>query len=173
MIKKDIPVSMFIALSIIVVFLLFNAQVVTAIPCGESVHHVFMRKFVHVDYTHLVSNLYALYAISRVEQEMGFKSFIYLLIFLLSFNTLTVFISKHIWKDLKCSIGFSGILFGLMTWEIVSKKSFDVELIFAILVMTVTPSLKRNNISLSGHAIGAFSGITAGILWKYINNIKT
>jgi membrane associated rhomboid family serine protease len=166
---KDVPISVFISLSMIVIFLLFNAQVVTAVPCGKSVQQVFMSYFVHIDFVHLVSNLYALYAISRVEQEMGRESFIWLLIFLLAFNVLVELISKKIWKDLPCSIGFSGILFGLITWEMVSKKKLDVELMLAIVIMTITPSLRGKNISLSGHAIGAVSGIMAGILWKYIN----
>ena len=168
-VPRDVPVSVFIALSMIVIFLLFNVQVINAVPCGKSVNQVFMSQFVHVDTMHLISNLYALYAISRVEQEMGFKSFIWLLIFLLAFNTLVAFIARQIWKELPCSIGFSGVLFGLMTWELVSKQKFDVELMLAIVIMVVGPSLKSKKVSLSGHAIGAVSGIIAGILWKFIN----
>lgn len=68
-----------------------------------------------------------------------------------------------------CSIGFSGILFGLFTWELVSKKKFDVEILIAMIIMVVGPSLRSKKVSLSGHAIGAVSGIIAGISWKYIN----
>ena len=166
---KDVPVSVFIALSMIVVFLLFNAKVVTALPCGKSIHEVFMSNFVHVDLAHIMSNLYALYAISRVEQEMGLMPFIYLLIFLLIVNTIAEFVARRIWKDIPCSIGFSGILFGLFTWELVSKKKFDVELLLAIVIMVVGPSLQRKEVSLSGHAIGAVSGIVAGLIWKFVN----
>lgn len=177
MIKKDlndVTVSAFIAVSIIVIFLLFNAKIITEVPCGKGIGEVFMSQFVHIDTLHLVSNLYALYAISRVEHEMGFKSFIWLLIFLLIFNTLVEFTMKKIFNELPCSIGFSGILFGLMTWELVSKKKFDVELMSAIVIMVVGPSLKGTtnypkNISLSGHVIGAISGIIAGVLWKFFN----
>jgi len=167
--KKDVPVSVFVALSMIVVYLLFNAKVVTALPCGKGIHEVFMSNFVHVDKIHLISNLYALYAISRVEQEMGFQPFIWLLIFLLIFNTLAEVVVKYIWKDFPCSIGFSGVLFGLMTWELMSKMKFDVELIISIVIMVVGPSLRNNKVSLSGHAIGAVSGIIGGLLWGYIN----
>ena len=74
-----------------------------------------MSNFVHVDAAHLISNLYALYAISRVEEKMGFKPFIWLIVFLLSFNTLVHYMLRSVFKDMKCSIGFSGILFGLIT----------------------------------------------------------
>lgn len=167
---KNVPVTVYIAISLIVVFLLFNAQVITAVPCGKGIHEVFMSNFVHIDVMHLVSNLYALYAISRVEQEMGFQPFIWLLIFLLIFNTLAEFITKLIWKDLSCSIGFSGILFGLITWELVSKKKFDVELMIVIIIMVVGPSLKNKKVSLFGHAIGAVSGIIGALMWKVFNN---
>jgi membrane associated rhomboid family serine protease len=166
---KDVPVSVFVALSMIVVFLLFNAKVVTSVPCGKGVHDIFMSNFVHIDTMHLISNLYALYAISKVEQEMGFIPFIWLLIFLIVFNTIAEFLSRRIWKNMPCSIGFSGILFGLFTWELVSKKKFDIEIILAIVIMVVGPSLKNKNVSLSGHAVGAVSGIVAGIIWKFIN----
>jgi hypothetical protein len=56
-----------------------------------------------------------------------------------------------------------------MTWEIVAKKKFDVELLLAIVIMVVGPSLHSKKVSLSGHAIGAVSGIVAGVIWKFIN----
>lgn len=167
---KNIPVSVLIALSLIVVFLLFNAKVINTVPCGKGIYEVFMSNFVHIDAAHLVSNLYALYAISRVEKEMGLKPFIWLLIFLLIFNTLGEFIVKYMWKDLPCSIGFSGILFGLMTWELVSKKNFDIELMIAIVIIVVGPSLNSAKVSLYGHIIGAVSGIIGALIWKVFNN---
>lgn len=173
--KKDFngsPVSMFVAISMIVIFLLFNANILTSIPCNKKIHEVMMSNFIHVDPMHLVSNLYALYVISRLEKEMGFGSFMWLLIFLVVFNTLAEITAKSIWKDLQCGIGFSGILFGLFTWELASKKTIDVELILAIVAMVAGPSLQNKQISLSGHAIGAVSGIVAGILWKFFNKSK-
>lgn len=166
---KNKPISVFIATSMIVLFLLFNAKVFV---CGEKIHQLMISNFVHADLTHLISNLYALYVISRVEQHMGFSSFIWLLIFLLIFNVLAEFTVRCIWKDLQCSIGFSGILFGLFTWELVSRKKLDIELLLAIVIMVAGPSIQNKKVSLSGHIIGAVSGIVAGILWKFINNYK-
>ena len=85
---------------------------------------------------------------------MGFSSFIWLLIFLLIFNVLAEFAVRCIWKDLPCSIGFSGILFGLFTWELVSIKKLDIELLLAIVIMVAGPSIQNKKISLSGHIIG-------------------
>lgn len=167
---RDVPICTFIGLSLVLVFILFNAQVINAIPCGNNIHEVFMSNFVHIDLTHLMYNLYALYALSRVEKEMGFRSFIWLFIFLLFFNTLAEYGAKKIWVDLKCSIGFSGVLFGMMTWELLTKNKFDMTLFVAIVIMVIFPSLNNKKISLRGHAIGAISGIIGGILWKILND---
>ena len=169
---KDVPVSTFLGVSLIIIFLLFNAKILTSLPCGKSIHEVFMSNFVHVDTLHIIFNLYALYALSRVEEELGFKSFIWLIIFLLIFNTLAEYLAKNIWKDMKCSIGFSGILFGIMTWEIVSQKKFDLKILAAIVVMVLSPSIKNKRASLLGHGIGAISGVVGALIWKYLNGIK-
>ena len=157
-------------MSLIIIFLLFNVQVITSVPCGTSIHKIFMSNFVHIDIMHLISNLYALYEISYVEQKMGFQPFIWLIIFLLIFNTIGEFISKIIWKDLKCSIGFSGILFGLMTWELVSNKKFDLELMIAVVITVIVSSIKNKKASLYGYAIGAVSGIIGTLIWSILNN---
>jgi len=167
---KNFPVSSFIGVSLIIVFFLFNAQVITSIPCGKGIEDVFMSNFVHVDISHLLANLYALYALSRIEQEMGFQKFIMLLIYLLVFNTLAEFLARKIWKDMKCSIGFSGILFGMLTWELVAKKKFDMQLMLAIVLMVVGPSLQNKRASLSGHVVGAVSGIIGALIWKLLGN---
>jgi membrane associated rhomboid family serine protease len=167
---KDSPVCVFISIIMIIVFLLFSSKIVTCVPTGKNIHEIFMSNFVHIDTSHLISNIYALYSISRVEQEMGFKPFIHLLIFLLIVNTVAEFAVRLIWKDLPCSIGFSGVLFGLFTWELASKRKVDIEMLIAIVFMVLGPSLKGNNISLSGHVIGAVSGVVAGIVWNFIVN---
>jgi membrane associated rhomboid family serine protease len=174
---KDVPVCTFIAVSIILMFILINMQFISSnISCGTTFKKIFMSNFIHIEASHLISNLYALYSLSRVEQEMGIKSFIYLVIYLLLCNTLIEFIAKKIFPQLGCSVGFSGVLFGLITWEMSSKKSVDINLILSVILMVTSPNIqaslegKEKKISLSGHIIGAISGIVGGLSWKYINN---
>lgn len=167
-----VPISSVLGASLIVVFLLYTFQIIKQLPCGNKPHHVFMSSFVHIDPAHLMSNLYALYAISRVEQEMGWQPFVWLLIFLMCFNTLAEFFVRKLIPSLNCSIGFSGILFGLITWEIASRHTVNMDMILAIVLMVATPSTKSANVSLSGHAIGAVSGIFGGVLWQMIHKKK-
>jgi len=166
---SKLSVSSFIAISIIVIYLLFTTNIISEIPCGTSIHNIFMSNFVHIDTAHLISNLYALYAISRVEEKMGLKPFIWLIVFLLSFNTLVEYMLRNVIKDMKCSIGFSGILFGLITWELLTNRKLDVQLIIAIVISVITPSISNKKVSLSGHAIGALSGVIGSLIWKKIN----
>lgn len=168
-IHNDIPISTFLALSFVLIFLMFNANVISAVPCNKTIKDVFLSNFVHLDTAHLISNLYALYALSRVEKQMGYKSFIWLFIFILLLNTLLEFVVKKMFSNVNCSIGFSGVLFGLMTWEITSNNEVDIQIILAIIATVLSSSFGKNNISLVGHFIGAISGIIGSSLWKYIN----
>jgi membrane associated rhomboid family serine protease len=166
---NDIPVSLFLAVSIIVVFSLYVTTVIKTIPCGKDIMSLFFSNFVHIDPYHLMVNLFALYALSRVERELGAKKFISLIVFLLIFTSVTEVMIHKVYPYIPCSIGFSGVLFGIMTWELVSKKELDMLLIFTIIGMVVLPSIQNSKASLLGHAVGAVAGVVGGVLWKKIS----
>lgn len=165
----NVPTSSLLGIFLTVIFLLYTFQIVKQLPCGDKLQNIFMSSFVHIDSAHLISNLYSLYALSRVEQQMGCIPFTWLIIFLTGFTTLVEFIIRKFIPTLKYSVGFSGVLFGIVTWEIVSQRNVDMEMILAIVLMVVTPNIKSSNISLFGHAIGAISGVFGGILWQMIH----
>ena len=169
---EKIPISMSIGVVLIIIFILFNTGVLTKVPCEGTLHNIFASTFTHVELTHLLSNLCALYVLSRIEEDMGYKSFIWLLIFLLSFNILVVCFIRNILKDNKCSIGFSGILYGLMAWEIFSEKKISLDISVAILVLVFGPALQSKNISLRDHIIGVISGLIGGFIWSLIHKDK-
>lgn len=170
---QDIPVSTFTGVSLIIIFSLYLTSAIKSIPCGKNMLSNFVGNFVHTEASHLIVNLYALYALSSVEQQLGAKKFFSLLTFLVIFNTLIETGFQSINKDVPCSIGFSGVLFGVMTWEIVSNKGIDFYIITSIGALVLLPSLNDSKASLSGHAIGAFSGIIGGLIWnKLITKTK-
>jgi membrane associated rhomboid family serine protease len=168
---KDIPVSVFFAVSIIIVFSLYLTTAIKTIPCGNDVMSSFLSNFVHVDSYHLMANLFALYSLSRVEQNVGTKRFLGLIVFLLIFNTLAETIVHKAYPNMPCSIGFSGILFGIMTWEIVTKKQLDLMLVFSIVAMVVIPSIQNPKASLLGHSVGAIAGVVGGLVWKKLSPV--
>lgn len=165
---KNVPISSFLAVSIVIVSLLYITTIIKTIPCEKNMVSIFYSNFIHVEPYHLIANLFALYVLSRVERDIGAKQFSMLILFLLVITSLTeVLIHKII--HLPCSIGFSGILFGVMAYEITSKKGFDWLLLLSISGIIASSSLQDSRSSLVGHTIGAISGVIAGIIWKYIH----
>jgi len=165
---KDIPVSLFLAVSIVVVFALYVTTSIKTIPCGKDILSSFYNNFVHIEPYHLMANLFALYALARVERDIGPKRFGFLIVFLLLFTSIAEVIGHKLFSNLPCSIGFSGILFGVMAWELTTKKDFDIFIVLSIVGIVVTPSMQDPKASLVGHAVGAIAGIIGGILWKSI-----
>jgi len=161
---KEIPVSIFCAVSIIIIFSLYTTTVFKEIPCGKDVMSIFYSNFVHIDIYHLVSNVLALYALSRVEVAIGGKKFVALIVFLLVFNTIMEVVINSIFKTLPCSIGFSGVLFGIATWELVTKKGLDWVVALSIVIMLVGPSIKNPKASFLGHIVGVISGVVGGLI---------
>ena len=164
----EFPVSTLIATVLIAIFGMYSSKAISKLPCGSSIKDTLFSNFVHIDASHLISNLYGLFALSKVETEIGIGKFVGLFTFLLIFNTFVQYIARRIVPSVKCSIGFSGILFGIMTWELVAKKKLDMNLLIAILLLVITPSMKNNQASLLGHGIGAISGIIGGLLFKML-----
>jgi len=166
---KDIPVSLFLAVSIVFVFALYVTTVIKTIPCGNTVLSSFCSNFVHVDTYHLFANLLALYALTRVERDIGAKQFSFLIVFLLIFTSVSEVTAHKIFPGMPCSIGLSGILFGIMSWELTTKKGLDLLIILSIIGVVVMPSVQNPKASLIGHIVGAIAGIIGGLLWKVLS----
>lgn len=166
--KIAVPVSVLLATAIIVIFGLYVTTIIKSVPCGKGVLDIFMSNFIHTDPYHLIANLYSLYALSRVEQSIGSKKFVGLIVFLLIFNTVLESMIHMVIPSVPCGIGFSGVLFGVTTWELVARQNLDWWLLTSILGTVIVPSVRDSNSSLLGHAVGAFVGVLGGIAWKKI-----
>ena len=166
---KEVPVSLFLATSLIVVFLLYTTTIIKSVPCNKDLVSVFYGNFVHIDIYHLVGNIFALYALARVEIALGAINFFGLIIFLIIFNSLVEILIYKLIPGIKCGVGFSGVLFGIMTWELVTNRKLDYILVVSIIFMVILPSFQNKNASLLGHSVGAFTGIIGGLIWVKTN----
>jgi membrane associated rhomboid family serine protease len=166
---RNIPVSTTLGVMLVIVFSLYLTTAIKTIPCGKDVMSIFLSNFVHTDFTHLMVNLLALYALSRVEKTMGMGPFLGLLVYLLVFNTVTESILHRIIPTLRCSIGFSGILFGIMTWELISTRELDLYIVGSIVAMVCLPSITKKSVSLIGHGVGAVIGVVGALIWKRVS----
>ena len=168
---KDIPVSLFLAVSIVVIFALYVTAILKTIPCGKNLISAFCNNFVHIDYFHVFANLITLYTLARVERDIGAKRFSLLIIFLLTFTSIIEVIIHKIFPSMPCSIGFSGILFGIVAWELTSKRGFDLLILISIFGVAVMPTIQNpKRASLIGHLVGAGTGIVGGLLWTSISS---
>lgn len=163
---KKIPVSVSITVFLVLIFSLYFGAVIKDLPCGKDMISSIQSQFVHADYYHLTANILFLYALSRVERRIGSNQFFSLIIFLVIFTAIIEVIVHKIIPNMTCSIGFSGILFGILAWEIASKGNIDITMLLSIGSLVIIPSMKSKRASLSGHAIGAIAGIIGGLMWK-------
>ena len=168
---KIVPISSFIAVSIITIFSLYITNVIKTVPCGDTVLSSFYSNFLHIEPAHLIGNLTALYALSRVERAIGSKQFIALIVFLLIFNSIVEAIIHKRYPNIPCSVGFSGVLFGIMSWEMVTNNKFDAVTFLSIVMMVIAPSAQDSKASLSGHAVGATAGIIGGLMWTQFSKL--
>jgi membrane associated rhomboid family serine protease len=161
---KEYPICSFISVLIITIFSLYATNAIKTIPCEKDMTSIFISQFIHTDFLHLVSNVYGIYSLSKVENKYGPKKFFGLIIFLLVFNTIVEGVLHKI-INTPCSIGFSGILYGVLTFELVCDK-FDYLLLGSIVTNIFIGKVFKSNVSLQGHLIGAISGIVGGLLFK-------
>jgi membrane associated rhomboid family serine protease len=162
---KKIPICSFITVSLVIIFSLYFTNVFKSIPCEKNMTNTFISNFIHVDFIHLCSNIFSLYSLSVIEERLGSKQFFILLLFFLMMNTILESILHKI-MNLQCSIGFSGVLFSIVTYELLSNKVLDINILISIVANLFTLPLKDKKISFYGHVIGVISGILSVFLFS-------
>ena len=167
---KETPFTAFVCVSILTIFLLYVTNVIKEIPCEKDMKSIFLSNFIHTDIFHIIGNLYGLYSLSRVELQLGTKKFFTLLIFLLVFSTFFEALLHKI-INTPCSIGFSGILYGIMTFEVMYSKKFDYNIFTSIIFNIILSKIGNKKVSLTGHIVGGISGIIGGIIFEKIAKI--
>jgi membrane associated rhomboid family serine protease len=147
------------ALILILIFIGYFTKYFTNVGY-ENFTDILLSNFIHIDAFHLFSNLVMLYVFSRVEDHIGFKKFIIVIFSILLLNTVMEFCLR---KMKKSSIGFSGILFGLISYEIIANQRLEKSSIFA-LILNMIPM--GGNVDFIGHGIGIISGLLIGTIVK-------
>jgi membrane associated rhomboid family serine protease len=160
------PICSFIATLLIVLFLLSFINIIKYHPCNENMLSNFISNFFHVDAMHLLSNLYGLYILSRVEQNIGPQKFSLIIILILVLNTIIETVAHKIFKT-PCSVGFSAILYGILAWEIVSgNKEPDYFIVLAIIFDAISSFYLNRRIAVFSHVVGVITGVLLGIILK-------
>jgi membrane associated rhomboid family serine protease len=164
---KDVPVSTSIGLSLILVFILYYLKIIKK-PCANDYGTIFSSNFFHSDFTHLAVNLFSLYTICILEKDIGSSTFLILIAFSLLFNTLMEYLIHTVYKDLPCSVGFSGVLLSIIAFEIMVSRNVNVFVILGIFAAVALFSIQNKKASFIGHTVGVVSGVVAGLIYRWV-----
>ena len=137
----------------------------TTYKCNKSFISTLERQFIHGSPFHLLSNTYVFYQLTTILGPMlGTQKYFGLTALLVALNGLADY--GLYGNDLiGCSVGFSGVIFSLLTWVLLTKKGFTQQLAADLLIL-LAPSVADKQISFSGHLIG----IIVGAIVYYISH---
>lgn len=158
----------------IIIFLISVIQIYfynIGISCFQNTDlgSIFISTFFHKKMVHLLSSVHSLFHFLRLEDKIGGRKFITIFFTLLVLNTLSDWIYyKSIGKRVKnINTGLSGILFGVLTWELLADDDItNREIITNILSIIFLLIIKREQMSFQGHMIGIVWGAVLSIFYK-------
>lgn len=160
-------VSNVIMTSLIVVFVGYSTAIIQQLPCNKNLIDIFLGNFVHVDLSHLLFNLLVFISFFKVETRIGSAEFIKVVSLITIILTLLEYIFHKLTKSkYPCSIGFSGIAYGVLIWELLAKEYIDYPLLLGLIVVALSGG---RQVSTVGH----FMGILSGLATSYLINHKS
>jgi len=164
--SKYRPVSIVIGVALSVVFGLYRGGVLTDIDCSNNVGAALLRDFTHVDVLHFLVNMVSFAYVSGVEKREGSLKYLAVMGGILILSALAT-VGLTAWLNVRCSIGFSGVVLGLMAYGLITSdlKQFWVPLLY-LLAVSIMPT--SSNVSISGHLIGLGAGSIIGLLDRFV-----
>lgn len=130
------------------------------VPCDRSYQSALVRPALHASFNHLLLNMATFYAISQsIESHVGVFNFVLLIAFMWLVTSMfdVVF-------NLPCSIGFSGIILGLIVWDLFNKGAlrWDFAAFSGLVLIWLQPLASgQRNVSMHGHLYGIVAGLLA------------
>jgi membrane associated rhomboid family serine protease len=129
-----------------------------------SVYNLMISDFLHLNVVHLIMNVAALYNYKYLETKLGRRQYVYTLIYFAVMNA-CVMQWFHQRMEMNFSIGYSGVLFGLMTLYppnmVFGHYVEEGYRKFVPFMMLVVMQLLVKNVSFFGH----LAGIVSAYLW--------
>lgn len=149
---NDRKVSLYIGLINLIVYLLYKMEFFNEIPCDGLISNI-KGDFIHINFKHILLNLIGLYILSNIEKHIGSEKFLKLVVFIIATTSI---IESQFYRNY-CSIGFSGILYGLLAYQMLILQKIEIDIIIVLLLLYFTQ--KDNVTSNSFHFIGFLSGV--------------
>ena len=162
-----------ISIVLVAVYAAYALGKIKTLPCKAGWLQAFQRNFIHVNLTHLVANLASFWILSRIELQHGTVNYAVLIAAILALFTTAEVVMNRGKEPKQCAIGFSGVLFGLLAWEVVTNHvNLNAQLLVALILSVVGTSLKNPRASLKGHLMGVFVGLVVGAVTRILQNKK-
>ena len=159
-----------VSYSIILLLLLLYGSGRGNIDCSfQGLRNQLWFGLIHGNALHLIVNVWSFYQFSYLETILGSRNYLILILsiwvlssviyWLINLNLVTLFTGPL------CSVGFSGVILGLLIWSrmMFRNDAFDLREIWLWFLILFVPVIQNPRISLLGH----LSGILAGILLRY------
>jgi membrane associated rhomboid family serine protease len=121
--------------------------------------------FMHASTLHIIGTVLALGIMSRIEYDQGSLTFTLLVTSLVILSSLLEYQLRLCDKSAPCGIGFSGIVIGLVAFEL---KDTTLMQATPLLMTLLYPALINPSISFEGHAIGVIAGLFMGKMFPEI-----
>lgn len=155
-------VTFSILVLVVIVFLMYQFGVIHTIPCSNNFFEGILRSFIHINIRHFVANIAGFYLLYRSEVELGPKKFSVVILSILFLSVLFEMMVSMFMKT-NCSIGFSGVLFGVAAWELFSDGNVELFGLLTIIAFMTIPSLKDPKVSWLGHLAGFAAGTVVAL----------
>jgi membrane associated rhomboid family serine protease len=155
----------------LIAFHFFGGQ--SYLNCNDtSAGRQVIHSMLHGNLFHLFVNILTFIQLYRLEQMLGARNYFVLIIIILILSSLLYWVlNKFLYgSEVVCSVGFSGVLFGLLVWSrmMLGGGSFDLKELALWFAVLVIPVLQNPQISLLGHLSGLIVGV---LLWPILSPI--
>jgi len=154
-------ISIIVGIIILITFFFPQLGIIGTVDCYErSVKQYMTNSFYHANLMHLAFNMFALYQLSILEEHYGSFKFGIILVSLL---ILSNFI-HYLIPDQNCTVGFSGVLIGLIVFDKFFNSNWilDITMIELVVLLVILPYLSNRRVSFFGHLSGIIAGIMLG-----------
>lgn len=132
--------------------------------CNKTLSSTILQRFVHTNTLHLLSNMIVLnFVITTFNNNYTKSNTFSIILMAFIINVMLTWILRYQY-NLKCSVGFSGIIYSLLSYIILKTRGFNSDSIIWIISLSIPPLL-ITNVSFSGHLIGIFSGIILYLIY--------
>lgn len=153
-----VSIAIFVLLGVI--FIAARSGLLPENICNNNLFYNIFREFIHIDTYHFILNAIALYYVSRLEARVGSAKYALLVTAIVIVSALITYLANAMF-NFTCAIGFSGVLLGLMAYDLLTRdKTINWKALVYLLLVSINPTAAGGQtVSISGHLIGIISGV--------------